>query len=64
MWRGICLGFVGKAETEDGKLDAARRTLQEARALSEANRYALRAHTILLKFADINIVSSLGVCRL
>jgi LuxR family maltose regulon positive regulatory protein len=53
LWRGICLGFVGKAELDAGQLDAARQTLLEARALSEAShiRHAARAHTIGLAHA-------------
>jgi LuxR family maltose regulon positive regulatory protein len=47
-WRGICLGFVGKAETDAGQLGAARRTLEEARALSRiaGSGHATRAHSI------------------
>jgi LuxR family transcriptional regulator, maltose regulon positive regulatory protein len=49
-WRGVCLGFVGKAELDDGAIDAARQTLLEARALSQAtgSGHATRAHTIAL----------------
>ena len=49
-WRAVCLGFIGKADVDDGKLDAARHTLLEARALSEASglHHATRAHTLML----------------
>lgn len=49
-WRGLCLGFVGRSELRAGKLHAARRTLLEAKAGSEAlnNNYATRAHTLML----------------
>jgi LuxR family maltose regulon positive regulatory protein len=49
-WRAVCLGFIGKADLQDGKLDAARHTLLEARALSEASglHHATRAHMLML----------------
>jgi LuxR family maltose regulon positive regulatory protein len=49
-WRGICLGFVGHAELRDGLLDAARRTLLDARARCEASGdgYALRPAILML----------------
>lgn len=52
-WRGICLGFVGKAQVDQGQLDAAASTLAEAHALTTATwtRPGTRAHAILL--ADV-----------
>lgn len=50
VWRGLCLGFVGRSELRAGKLHDARRTLMEAKAGSEAinNNYATRAHMMML----------------
>ncbi len=49
-WRGISLGFLGKAQLDEGQLDAARKTLTEAHALTTATwtRPGTRAHAILL----------------
>jgi LuxR family maltose regulon positive regulatory protein len=54
-WRGLCLGFVGRSELRAGKLHAARRTLLEAKAGSEAlnNNYATRAHVLMLAYIGI-----------
>ncbi len=50
VWRGLCLGFVGRSQLREGKLHDARRTLLEAKAGSEAinNNYATRAHLLML----------------
>jgi LuxR family maltose regulon positive regulatory protein len=50
VWRGLCLGFVGRSQLRAGKLHDARRTLMEAKAGSEAinNNYATRAHLLML----------------
>ncbi|HEY3365461.1 MAG TPA: LuxR C-terminal-related transcriptional regulator [Symbiobacteriaceae bacterium] len=49
-WRGICLGVIGMAETEPGRLDVARQQFQAARAAWQTlgNDYFLRGSTLLL----------------
>lgn len=53
FWRGACLGFVGRAELDAGRLAVARQTLLEGLALSQSvdSGPAVRASKLML--ADI-----------
>ncbi|MGH2545130.1 MAG: LuxR C-terminal-related transcriptional regulator, partial [Ardenticatenaceae bacterium] len=50
QWRGVCLSFVGVEELLAGKLNAARQTILEARALNEAagNIHGILSTTFIL----------------